>query len=152
MGVSLYEVLRLFASLENPKAIEAETGIKLMAPAVNGIQDFIELFDALQTSLKTLNPADLTEVILKKTDYKSHLIKEEGNDQAAEEKYENIGQLINMANKYEFGASNASEEIVSSGEDLLRWFLEEVTLMVDTIENSDENSDAVKLMTIHSSK
>ncbi len=66
MGVSLYEVLRLFASLENPKAIEAETGIKLMAPAVNGIQDFIELFDALQTSLKTLNPADLTEVILKK--------------------------------------------------------------------------------------
>jgi ATP-dependent exoDNAse (exonuclease V) beta subunit len=30
--------------------------------------------------------------------------------------------------------------------------LEEVTLMVDTIENSDENSDAVKLMTIHSSK
>lgn len=152
MGVSLYEVLRLFASLENPKAIEAETGIKLTSPAVNGIKDFIELFDALQTSLKTLNPADLTEVILKKTDYKSHLIKEEGNDQAAEEKYENIGQLINMANKYEFGASNASEEIVSSGEDLLRWFLEEVTLMVDTIENSDENSDAVKLMTIHSSK
>lgn len=41
---------------------------------------------------------------------------------------------------------------MSSGEDLLRRFLEEVTLMVDMIENSDENSDAVKLMTIHSSK
>ena len=152
MWVSLYEVLRLFASLENPKAIEGETGIKLTSPAVNGIKDFIILFDELQASLKTLNPANLTEVILKKTDYKSHLIKEEGNDQAAEEKYDNIGQLINMASKYEFGASNANEEVVSSGEDLLRWFLEEVTLMVDTIENSDENSDAVKLMTIHSSK
>lgn len=35
---------------------------------------------------------------------------------------------------------------------MLRRFLEEVTLMVDMIESSDENSDAVKLMTIHSSK
>lgn len=94
----------------------------------------------------------MIELILKKIDYKSYLIKEEANDQAAEEKYENLGQLINMASKYEFGASNANEEVVNSGEDLLRWFLEEVTLMVDTIENSDENSDAVKLMTIHSSK
>ncbi|MBQ9553675.1 hypothetical protein IJU97_01575 [bacterium] len=30
--------------------------------------------------------------------------------------------------------------------------MEEVTLMVDTIENADDNSDAIKLMTIHSSK
>jgi DNA helicase-2/ATP-dependent DNA helicase PcrA len=60
--------------------------------------------------------------------------------------------LINMASKYEFWMSNQNEEVVNSWEDLLRWFLEEVTLMVDTIENSDENSDAVKLMTIHSSK
>ena len=42
--------------------------------------------------------------------------------------------------------------MVSSGEELLRWFLEEVTLMVDTIDNKDENTDAVKLMTVHSSK
>ncbi len=42
--------------------------------------------------------------------------------------------------------------MVSSGEELLRRFLEEVTLMVDTIENKDENADAVKLMTVHSSK
>lgn len=102
MGVSLYEILVLLAQLGAPKAIEAECSIKLTSPAVNGIQDFIALFTELQTAVKTLNPADLTEVILKKTDYKNHLIKEEGNDQAAEEKYENIGQLINMASKYEF--------------------------------------------------
>lgn len=62
----------------------------------------MQTFDALTTALKTLNPADLIELILKKTDYKHYLIKEEGNDQAAEEKYENVGQLINMASKYEF--------------------------------------------------
>ena len=123
-----------------------------MSPAVSGIQDFLTLFMGLQESIKTLNPADLLEYLLKKINYKDYLVKEEGSEQAAEEKYDNLGQLINMAKKYDFGASNANEEVVSSGEDLLRWFLEEVTLMVDMIENNDENSDAVKLMTIHSSK
>ncbi|MFC2695927.1 MAG: ATP-dependent helicase [Candidatus Absconditicoccaceae bacterium] len=152
LGVSLYEVLAMLAQLSDTKTIEQETGIKLMNPAFEGIKNFIQTFEALTTALKTLNPADFIELILKKTDYKNYLIKEEGNDQAAEEKYENVGQLINMASKYEFGASNANQEVVSSGEELLRRFLEEVTLMVDTIENKDENTDAVKLMTVHSSK
>ena len=152
LGVSLYEVLVMLTQLSDTKTIEQETWIKLMNPAFEGIKNFIQTFEALTTALKTLNPADFIELILKKTDYKNYLIKEEGNDQAAEEKYENVGQLINMASKYEFWASNANQEVVSSGEELLRRFLEEVTLMVDTIENKDENADAVKLMTVHSSK
>jgi hypothetical protein len=56
----------------------------------------------LSTAIKTLNPADLTEYLVKKIDYKGYLIKEEDSEQTAEEKYENIGQLINMASKYEF--------------------------------------------------
>ena len=66
------------------------------------MKDFIELFNQLTTAIKTLNPADLTEYLVKKIDYKSYLIKEEDSEQTAEEKYENIGQLINMASKYEF--------------------------------------------------
>lgn len=150
--VSLYETLKLLWELGNAKEIEKETWIKLTSPAVNGIQDFMALFAGLQEAIKTLNPADLLEYLLKKINYKDYLIKEEGSEQVAEEKYDNLGQLINMAKKYDFGASNANEEIVSSGEDLLRRFLEEVTLMVDMIESNDEHSDAVKLMTIHSSK
>lgn len=57
-----------------------------------------------------------------------------------------------MASKYEFGKSNANQELISSGTDLLRRFLEEVTLMVDVIENDQAEQDAIKLMTIHSSK
>ena len=41
---------------------------------------------------------------------------------------------------------------MSSGQDLLRRFLEEVTLMVDVIESNDAEKDAIKLMTVHSSK
>ena len=150
--VSLYETLKLIGELWNTKTIEQESWIKLTSPAVNGIQDFLTLFAGLQESIKTLNPADLLESLLKKINYKDYLLKEEGSEQVAEEKYDNLWQLINMASKYDFWASNANEEVVSSGEDLLRRFLEEVTLMVDMIESSDENSDAVKLMTIHSSK
>ena len=151
MWVSLYEVLTLIAQLNDAKDIEKECWIKLISPAILGIQDFVKLFNELQTALKGLNPADLIDVILKKINYKEYLRKEEW-DQVADEKYENVGQLINMASKYDFWKSNQNEEVVNSWEDLLRWFLEEVTLMVDTIENSEENSDAVKLMTVHSSK
>lgn len=152
MGVSLYEILLTLSEMGTTKIIEQECWIKLTTPALDGIKDFIELFNQLTTAIKTLNPADLTEYLVKKIDYKGYLIKEEDSEQTAEEKYENIGQLINMASKYEFWTANANEEIISSGEELLRRFLEEVTLMVDTIENTDENSEAVKLMTIHSSK
>ena len=152
MWISLYEVLSFVAEVWDNKVLESESWIKLMPAAVSWIVDLIKFIKELQTAVKELNPADLINVILSKVHYKEYLVKEEWSDQIAEEKYDNVGQLINMASKYEFWMSNQNEEVVNSWEDLLRWFLEEVTLMVDTIENSDENSDAVKLMTIHSSK
>ena len=152
MWISLYEVLSFVAEVWDSKILESESWIKLMSAAIGWIIDLMKLVKELQTAVKELNPADLINVILSKVHYKEYLVKEEWSDQLAEEKYDNVGQLINMASKYEFWMSNQNEEVVNSWEDLLRWFLEEVTLMVDTIENSDENSDAVKLMTIHSSK
>ena len=152
MWVSFYEVLSFVAEIWDSKTLESENWLKLMAAAINWIHDLMNLIKELQTAVKELNPADLINVILSKVHYKEYLVKEEWSDNLAEEKYDNVWQLINMASKYEFWMSNQNEEVVNSWEDLLRWFLEEVTLMVDTIENSDENSDAVKLMTIHSSK
>ena len=152
MWISLYEVLSFVAEVWDSKILGSESWIKLMPAAIGWIVDLMKLVKELQTAVKELNPADLINVILSKVHYKEYLVKEEWSDQLAEEKYDNVGQLINMASKYEFWMSNQNEEVVNSWEDLLRWFLEEVTLMVDTIESSDENSDAVKLMTIHSSK
>ncbi|NOZ43930.1 MAG: hypothetical protein GXP45_02090 [bacterium] len=56
--------------------------------------------------------------------YKEYLIKEEGSEAKAEERYENIGQLINMAGKY-----------VETGMETLRQFMEEVALLSDIAEN-----------------
>jgi DNA helicase-2/ATP-dependent DNA helicase PcrA len=69
------------------------------------------------------------------------LVKEEWWEQQADEKYENVGQLINMAGKY-----------IEKWEDTLRQFMEEVSLLSDITENEKWDIDAVKLMTIHSSK
>ena len=38
------------------------------------------------------------------------------------------------------------------GEDALRQFMEEVTLLTDAAEQSGEDVDAIKLMTVHASK
>ena len=153
MGVSLYEILSVIAEVWNVKVLEQENNLKVTPAALTWITDFMQLYRVLTISVKELNPADLINLLLSKINYKEYLLKEEGwSEQAAEERYQNVGQLVNMASKYEFWMSNQNEEVVNSWEDLLRWFLEEVTLMVDTIENADDNSDAIKLMTIHSSK
>ena len=152
MWVSLFEVLTFINEVWDVKTLENEGNLKVTSAVIAWVKDFMTLYNELLTSVKKLNPADLINTLIKKINYKDYLVKQEWWEEKADERYQNVGQLINMASKYDFWMSNQNEEIVSSWEDLLRWFLEEVTLMVDAIENSDETSDAVKLMTIHSSK
>jgi DNA helicase-2/ATP-dependent DNA helicase PcrA len=59
----------------------------------------------------------------------------------ADEKYENIWQLINLASKY-----------VDKWHDAIRQFMEEITLLTDIATSKWDNVDAIKLMTTHSSK
>lgn len=151
-GISFWAALNKIAHYNSNKSLEEYEKLKLTPQAYEGSKTFFHLIQELITASNSLVPAELINLILKKINYKDHLLKEEGSEQLAEEKYENLGQLINMASKYEFGKSNANQELISSGTDLLRRFLEEVTLMVDVIENDQAEQDAIKLMTIHSSK
>jgi DNA helicase-2/ATP-dependent DNA helicase PcrA len=88
-----------------------------------------------------LRPSQVLDLIVKTIKYKEYLIKEEWWEALADEKYENIGQLINMAEKY-----------VQGWEETLRQFMEEVALLTDISENEQWDIDAIKLMTVHSSK
>gem|GEM_PF-2274306 len=54
---------------------------------------------------------------------------------------ENIGQLINIASKYD-----------GTGEETVMQFLEEISLMTSIEESSVDEADAIRLMTVHSSK
>ena len=115
--------------------------LKLTPQAMTGIKSFIIAMEELKEDLAVENPSDFIESLVKKINYKDYLIKEEWWEAQAEEKYENIGQLINMASKY-----------IEKWEPTLRQFMEEVSLLSDITENEKWDIDAVKLMTVHSSK
>ena len=115
--------------------------VDLGAAAVNAVSWFMMQMQEIITSLPQLTPAELIEKIISKINYRSYLVKEEGSENAADEKYENIGQLINMAGKYH-----------DTGEAALRQFMEEITLLSDIAENEQGDIDAIKLMTVHASK
>ena len=123
------------------KSCHQSTSIKITPMAKKWIQEFMQAIKESKEHIMTSRPAEIIEKLVKKIKYREYLVKEEWSDAQADEKYENIGQLINMAEKY-----------VETGEEALRQFLEEVALLSDISENEKGDIDAVKLMTIHSSK
>lgn len=123
------------------KSCHSSFSIKITPMAKKGIQEFINAIKEIKEHIPNSRPAEVIEKLVKKIKYREYLVKEEGGDIQADEKYENIGQLINMAEKY-----------VEIGEETLRQFLEEVALLSDISENEKGDIDAVKLMTVHSSK
>lgn len=111
------------------------------------ISQFMTSMKFLKQSADGRSPAKLIDQLVKTIKYKDYLIDTEWRD-VGEEKYENIGQLINIAGKYD------SDEVaeLQDGMVLLTQFLEEVSLMTDIEENSDGELEAVKLMSVHASK
>ena len=131
-NMSLHEAL---CDIANP-AIDVGNAAK------NNMMDFGVLMDSIRVEWATQTPAEIIENVTKKIQYRAFLLKEEGgNNSLADEKYENIGQLINMAGKYD-----------GSGEEALRLFMEEVTLLTDAAQQGEEEVDCIKLMTVHASK
>ena len=100
------------------------SSIKVTPQAKKGIGEFLETMKTVQTFMATHTASETIDLLVKKIKYRDYLVKEEGSENAADEKFENVGQIINMAEKY-----------VEKGEDALRQFLEEVALLSDISEN-----------------
>ncbi len=128
--VCMHDVLTAIDNVDN-----------LNNPTKEKIKEFNKLIWYMSQQLTQNTPADFINLIVKHTSYRTHLFKEEGNQEAADERYANIGQLINMAYKYD-----------ELGEEELAKLMDEVSLLSDAAEASAEESDSIKLMTIHSSK
>ena len=103
-----------------------KTSIKNFALAMKFLLDWLEDY----------TPGELIETLVNAIKYKEYLVALEWQEKA-QERMENIGQLINLAWKYE------------KWRDKLREFMEEVALMSDVEEDTGET---VKLMSVHSSK
>ena len=152
IGPDTVEKIEAYAEEHSMTMVEvsnaiSELPITIGPAAKTAIKNFMTSMQYIGHSLDVMTPTTLISQIASSIRYKDYLIDTEGKE-VGQEKYENIGQLINMATKFE---SPAIEQI-ANGRDLLSQFMEEVSLMTDLEESASGQVEAVQLMSIHASK
>ncbi|MBQ7907501.1 MAG: UvrD-helicase domain-containing protein [Clostridia bacterium] len=106
--------------------------------AANGMINFAKIINSLKEDVELMPLTKFVREVAKRTGYEADLI---SKGQAEAERLENLDQLYLAVREYE----ENTEEPTLSG------FLEEVALMSD-VDDYDESTDKVTLMTIHSAK
>ncbi len=129
-GITFYEALRHAESIPG------------LGRSTSKIVSFVSFIEALKSKLSndSYSLKNLLEEITEATGYIKEL--EESDDESAEDRIGNINELLNKIATYE---EESQEPPTLSG------FLEEVALVAD-IDNLEEESNYVVLMTLHSAK
>ena len=120
-------------------ALKGASEIPSIGKSASKIQPFVNFIQVMRSKLAYIGVTDLLREIIEETGYVREL-EAEGTDEA-DARIENIDELISNAAAYEEGEENPT----------LSGFLEEVALVAD-IDQLDEGSDYVVLMTLHSAK
>lgn len=126
-------------SLTFYNALKMAEEIGTIGRASAKIRPFVILIQSMRSKLPYISVSELLQEIIEETGYVREL--EAENTEEAQQRMENIDELISKAVTYE----ESEEEPTLSG------FLEEVALVAD-IDSVDETQDYVVLMTLHSAK
>ena len=126
-------------SLTFYNALKMAEEIGTIGRASAKIRPFVTLIQSMRSKLPYISVSELLQEIIEETGYVREL--EAENTEEAQQRIENIDELISKAVTYE----ESEEEPTLSG------FLEEVALVAD-IDSVDETQDYVVLMTLHSAK
>ena len=121
------------------EAMERCRNITSLGRATAKIESFVSLILQLREFKESHGLADLLREIIDKTDYNNYLLS--SDDEDGEDRISNIDELISKIADYE----ETAEEPTLSG------FLEEVALVSD-LDNTEDGSEKVLLMTLHSAK
>lgn len=103
------------------------------------VESFANFVLGLRIEMQTMSLVELTQEVLNRTGYKKEL-ELEGTEEA-KNRLDNIGEMISKLTEYE---TNAEEPTLNG-------FLEEVALVAD-IDNYNEDTNVVVMMTMHSAK
>lgn len=111
------------------------------------IDGFVTMVKMFQSEMPKKNAYDLAVTVGKST----NIVKELFNDKTTEglARYENVQELLNSIK--EFTETPMSFEDGEVGDKGLATYLQQIALLTDA-DDDKENSDAVKLMTIHAAK
>ncbi len=127
LGISLYEV------------ISNVNDYPVLSRAAGKLNEFTMMIDSLHELKDSVEPSELFDTLLNKINYVEHLEKDRDT---FEDRMANVNEL--GANIQRYIQENPDEPTLDS-------FLEDVALMSD-IDNYNDDSDAVVLMTLHSAK
>ncbi|MCL2676556.1 MAG: DNA helicase PcrA, partial [Streptococcaceae bacterium] len=157
VGPGALEKLRNFASQQNKSLAESTLDVTLSeikGKASGEIYNLGLVFDLLRHQVEEYTITELVEEVLSKTGYLKAL--EMLNNIEGQTRIENIEEFLSVTKNFdEYSEIPLDEEtgqpIQETGIDKLSRFLNEVSLLTDTDEYSEE-SDKVTMMTLHAAK
>ncbi len=121
---------------DEPLYITLKNNIDEQSFKSSGAKDFVRIIDSIRNDMSRLSVSEVVERICSDSGYEKY-IRELGDM----ERFENLSEFKRIAAEYE---TNLGEKVT------LKEFINHLSLQSD--DDSGENSDAVKLMTIHSAK
>ncbi|MGN0352918.1 MAG: DNA helicase PcrA [Roseburia sp.] len=121
------------------QALRMADDIPTLGKAATKIKPFVNFIQMMRSKATVLSVSELLKEVIEETGYVREL-ELEGTDEA-QARIENIDELLSKVVAYEEGEENPT----------LSGFLEEVALVAD-IDNLEEDSNYVVLMTLHSAK
>ena len=143
IGATTLERLIDFAANEDITLFEAAQRVDEITTINRGLQakvkHFTKIFDEFDASVL---PTDALDYVLKVTGYLKNLEAQSKNNIEAQNRVENIEELINAVIEYE---DNEPEPSLSD-------YLENVALIADVDAMETDSTDMVTLMTLHSAK
>ncbi|HEY9176753.1 MAG TPA: UvrD-helicase domain-containing protein [Flavipsychrobacter sp.] len=148
IGKTSVERLMVFADQQNITFWEAlqhpdYAGLKGAASAA--IENFVMMVNSFRTMLEKHNAYEVAFAVGKHTG----LVQELYNDKSVEglARYENVQELLNSIKEF----TETPDEEGELRDKALGSYLQQITLLTDA-DDSDENADTVKLMTVHAAK
>ncbi|WP_143308157.1 ATP-dependent helicase [Chitinophaga vietnamensis] len=113
---------------------------------LEAIEGFVTMIRSFQAMLTRHNAYDVAVAVGKST----NIVKELFNDKTTEglARYENVQELLNSIKEFTETPDEEGELLDKS----LGSYLQQITLLTDADQGGNEDSDVVKLMTIHAAK
>lgn len=139
VNISLEQNITVWKTLEQAAVFGFKSG------TLESINGFVTMIQYFRNMIEKKNAYDLAFLVGKDTG----IVKELFNDKTTEglSRYENIQELLNSIKEFTETPDEEGELLDKS----LGSYLQQITLLTDADEK-DENSDVVKLMTIHAAK
>ena len=115
---------------------------RISARAAANLGRFVDLIRDAQRVAATEPLSEAVRLLLDRTDYREHLRRLAADDGEAEDRWENVKELVSVAQNYDAVAPGAALDI----------FLEDVALVSDVDDLPEGRPDALTLITLHQAK